>query len=88
MYTLALLMSHPLSARQTQTTFPACANTCIDNTDTGGCALTDTLCLCQNQDFLYSVVVCSYTDCTTVDDTQASYDALNTTCAQVGVSID
>ncbi|KAF9004375.1 hypothetical protein BDQ17DRAFT_1355005 [Cyathus striatus] len=85
-FAVGLAAANLLSARQSS--FPACATTCITNADTGGCSTSNMRCLCLNQVFIDSIVDCSDSTCPAVEDKKESRAVIKDICEQVGVSLD
>ncbi|KAF8351895.1 hypothetical protein F5887DRAFT_932887 [Amanita rubescens] len=76
--------AHMLEARQSS--LPSCAAVCISGASLGGCAATDTSCLCKNQAFVTSVTDCIYAKCTGSDLTTA-INIAKEMCQAVGVTL-
>jgi hypothetical protein len=83
---LSLSSTFLLTFTHAQATYPPCALECISEANLGGCLLTDTRCLCEDQTFLQSSGACILALCTGSDLVQAE-DVSKAGCLAVGVTL-
>ncbi|KAG9045798.1 hypothetical protein FS837_005627 [Tulasnella sp. UAMH 9824] len=67
-----------------QTTVPACAQTCFDQSPSTPCQPTDTACLCLNPNFITALTQCVTSTCSEADQ-QAAATAAPEICKAAGI---
>ncbi|KIJ93604.1 hypothetical protein K443DRAFT_684416 [Laccaria amethystina LaAM-08-1] len=75
-----------LGLRQTVPALPTCSYPCFVSPNLGGCAATNYVCLCNNQEYLTSTSTCILQHCSGADLT-TTYRISQATCLAVGVTL-
>lgn len=83
---LESVASNILGLRQTVPALPTCSYPCFVNPNLGGCAATNYVCLCNNQEYLTSTSTCILQHCSGADLT-TTYRISQATCLAVGVTL-
>lgn len=85
-FALESVASTILGLRQTVPALPTCSYPCFVSPNLGGCAATNYVCLCNNQEYLTSTSTCILQHCSGADLT-TTYRISQATCLAVGVTL-
>ncbi|KAG8895546.1 hypothetical protein FRB99_000487 [Tulasnella sp. 403] len=84
--TLVFALAASLASAQSIADLPECALSCLAQVDTGGCDITDQLCLCKSQAFFTSSTTCVRKTCSPADD-QKTAQVSAAICQALGVTL-